>query len=65
MEGDQAVPAGGPAAAGLIGTEENMNPRHAFAATAVVLVTGLGYAVAAQPKPAAASSTVMVYKSPT
>jgi hypothetical protein len=28
-------------------------------------VTGLGYAVAAQPKPAAASSTVMVYKSPT
>jgi hypothetical protein len=42
-----------------------MNPRHAFAATAVVLVTGLGYAVAAQPKPAAASSTVMVYKSPT
>ncbi len=41
-----------------------MNPRHAFAATAVVLVTGLGYAVAAQPKPAA-SNTVTVYKSPT
>jgi hypothetical protein len=42
-----------------------MNPRHTFAACAVVLATGLGYAVAAQPKPAAAGNTVTVYKSPT
>jgi hypothetical protein len=42
-----------------------MHSRFAAGASALALVTSLGFAVAAQQKPAATATKVTVYKSPT
>jgi len=42
-----------------------MNSRFTIGACALALVTSLGFAVAAQQKPAVSATKVTVYKSPT